>query len=852
MSRKNAAKLYITAEDQSAKAFKSAGASLDSLAKKAGGLALPALGGGIGAGVMVKESVAAFATYESAAVDMARVTDDSYAAIASRMQKLPGELGGPISLIKGYYEVLSAGIEDEVDAQDTLVTSAKLSKLAHLEHTTAIQTLTKMMAGYGDEIEDVTEASDSLIAIEKLGQTKVAELAPYIGGLAGMSHNLSISLDELGGSFAQITQTAGSTSQASTRYEAVLVALQKPSKTMAQMLKKMGYETAQAAIEELGFIGALKRLDNEAHKSKKQLSELFGEKEALMGITALAADNYELASRKIDGMGNKAGKTKKAFELWKTTMGGLYDISKGLIEKYAILAGTELAPVLKEWLESGIALMENNRELVKIKLHEWVGETVSKLEMLAKHRETLVRVFKVTVMAVIVTKLYALAAAIKAVTLALVSFSSSNPIGLGILGALAIGGSVYLGVKALRDDLDHISKLKFDNTNTIKGSAHYTDESGYMAHTLQRVLSAAKDRKEREGLPLEELWNRLLKIASDDAESLARFGVKLSEVRKAYEGLYEAQTKIEIKEKPALVEKEESPWGFKGVPMWGEGGDPKVGLMGFDSREKDDLYKRAKERQNLYQNLYQEMSDTRLSIKELETQRLGTYEEQELALEKIRYENYIEGLNQRYGAFSQNADLIELAQQEHSLIVEEIQRRSLENQKEELHTFASRWTDYLLDMTRRSGNAFDTIFDDFKSMLTRMALESAVFALFDAGLPGSGSFLSSFTSSFKGGFSSIFGGFRAEGGDVSAGKAYMVGEKGKPELFVPGLDGTIIPLDKLGSAGKSTIIHDNRRTSITIKTAEKASAMDAYRFAELYREADDKELLGSREVVNGY
>lgn len=39
---------------------------------------------------------------------------------------------------------------------------------------------------------------------------------------------------------------------------------------------------------------------------------------------------------------------------------------------------------------------------------------------------------------------------------------------------------------------------------------------------------------------------------------------------------------------------------------------------------------------------------------------------------------------------------------------------------------------------------------------------------------------------------SIFGGFRANGGPVSAGKGYVVGERG-PEYFVPGGSGTIIP-----------------------------------------------------------
>ena len=48
---------------------------------------------------------------------------------------------------------------------------------------------------------------------------------------------------------------------------------------------------------------------------------------------------------------------------------------------------------------------------------------------------------------------------------------------------------------------------------------------------------------------------------------------------------------------------------------------------------------------------------------------------------------------------------------------------------------------------------------------------------------------------------SAFGGFRANGGSVSAGTPYVVGERGA-ELFVPSSNGTIIPN---GGAGGSTI-----------------------------------------------
>ena len=54
------------------------------------------------------------------------------------------------------------------------------------------------------------------------------------------------------------------------------------------------------------------------------------------------------------------------------------------------------------------------------------------------------------------------------------------------------------------------------------------------------------------------------------------------------------------------------------------------------------------------------------------------------------------------------------------------------------------------------------------------------------GLAGGGGFLGE-----------LFGGFRADGGTVASGKAYMVGERG-PEIFSPGRSGSIAPNNSLG------------------------------------------------------
>jgi hypothetical protein len=85
----------------------------------------------------------------------------------------------------------------------------------------------------------------------------------------------------------------------------------------------------------------------------------------------------------------------------------------------------------------------------------------------------------------------------------------------------------------------------------------------------------------------------------------------------------------------------------------------------------------------------------------------------------------------------------------------------------------------------------------------------------------------------------IFAGFRAEGGPVGAGSAYMVGEKG-PELFVPGSSGSIVPNGAMGggggNGGASVNVTYNSASGVT--RAELKPILEQQR-AQLRREIPD-------------
>jgi len=92
----------------------------------------------------------------------------------------------------------------------------------------------------------------------------------------------------------------------------------------------------------------------------------------------------------------------------------------------------------------------------------------------------------------------------------------------------------------------------------------------------------------------------------------------------------------------------------------------------------------------------------------------------------------------------------------------------------------------LISGTQSASDAIKGLLNQLSSMLMNRVFQS----LFMQGSGGGGGFLSS-----------IFGGFRAKGGPVGAGRSYVVGERG-PELFVPNTSGTVVSNDNLNGGGQ--------------------------------------------------
>jgi len=305
-----------------------------------------------------------FKSYETALVDMGKVTNRSFKDLTADIAGLPKEIGSSTELMKGYYQVISAGITEPKAALELLTTASKAAKAAHIEQSEVIKGLTKVMKGYEGQIKTTADAADLLFTLEKVGQTTVAELIPHIGGLAKISHDLGISQYELAGSLAQITQLAGGTDEAVVQYQGVLTGLMKPTTDMKEATKAMGFESSQAAIQSLGFAGVLKKLKEATGGSAEKMAALFPKIRGLKGIAALSVGSFGDLTTKINEMTNGVNAADDAFERWKKTSAAIEELFRNKISGVLREIGEKNAPKIKEFLEFFSDWLTDNKDSI--------------------------------------------------------------------------------------------------------------------------------------------------------------------------------------------------------------------------------------------------------------------------------------------------------------------------------------------------------------------------------------------------------------------------------------------------------------------------------------------------------
>ena len=478
-------------------ALDKAGNRVSGFADKLGGIGRVATIAGTAVSAAFTKTFIDFTAYETKLVDMAKVTDEPFDQIEKKLSTVDVALGSSKELMEGYYQVISAGVSDPVKALDLLTVAFESGKAAHVEQATVVEGLTKMMAGFEGVIENASEAADLMFAIEKSGQTTVAALVPVIGGLSKMSSDLAILPEEMAAAVAVTTKTAGSTAEAATQYQAILSGLMKPTEAMTESFKTIGenirgvgegYIDAGEMIKDLGFVEAMKAIQEHSDATGVSIADLFGRKEAMIGFSAIGAEGFTTLDETILAVNEGIGGAADAFENWSETGAASIDGIKNTFSNFSTEVGEQLAPMIKELLDAISGIIT--------KITEWADEN-------PKLFETIVKVAAVIgAMAAVGGPILMAVAAFQFLgpAIALVGTITTGPIGLLILAVGAV-----IAVWKNWDTIVEFVKKVFEDIKVFIAN-FVSDSTDRLTNVIDWIMTKFEDLGELPGKMLQ--WGK--------------------------------------------------------------------------------------------------------------------------------------------------------------------------------------------------------------------------------------------------------------------------------------------------------------------------------------------------------
>ncbi len=354
---------------------------------------------------------------------------------------------GPESVAEAYYDVVG-GVADASTHMAILDRAIATSEAGAASLTGTTSALISAMNSYSFAAEDAGYASDVMTRTVQVGVGTMDDLGAALPQVAGLAASLGVPFDDLGASMAYLTTKGNSFSEAGTQMRSMMVALLNPNEKMAAALQEIGFSSGEAAIQQLGLVGAFEALADGSTTFNENMAGSVGSVEALNGVISLTGEGAaEALAGFTDGL---AGATDAARALQLDSPAAAMDLLRAQISALSIEVGSVFLPVIND-------IVAAVRPIVTT-IVEWVRENP---ELTAQ-------------VGLLAAGAVALGTAMSAAGFALMGVGAAvafimSPIGLAIAAAAALAAAYVTNFGGVRDFIDGTVRPALDQFFVLLG-----------------------------------------------------------------------------------------------------------------------------------------------------------------------------------------------------------------------------------------------------------------------------------------------------------------------------------------------------------------------------------------------
>ena len=254
----------------------------------------------------------------------------------------------PTSQARGFFEVVSNGVEDAATAFDVLKNANNAALSGLVDVNTATQVITTTFNAYKAQGVSVAEVTDTLVAVTQASGAKFEELSSSMGRVTNVAAQSGVSIGELGGTIAFLNARSLTTEQAITGLAGALNSISsvKAGSDAANTATRLGIEFSAAAIKSKGLAGVLEDISIKTKGNIKDLRSLFPEQRAANAVIAIATSKFDEYRAVVDKVTASQGEASRAAGIIKESFDFEVDQLTNSFNELAISLGQKLAPLL--------------------------------------------------------------------------------------------------------------------------------------------------------------------------------------------------------------------------------------------------------------------------------------------------------------------------------------------------------------------------------------------------------------------------------------------------------------------------------------------------------------------------
>lgn len=178
---------------------------------------------------------------------------------------------------KAAYDTISNQTAKGSQLPKFLATASDFARTTGSTLQDSVNLLSSAINSYGLDVEDAEQIAAKFFKTIDLGRIKASDIANTYGRVAFTARDLGVSMDEVNGILATLTQKGITADDAITFLVNGMNKLSNPTEKTAKVLAELGFNTPRAAVGIRGFANVMGILTDKVKEGKLELTDLFNE-----------------------------------------------------------------------------------------------------------------------------------------------------------------------------------------------------------------------------------------------------------------------------------------------------------------------------------------------------------------------------------------------------------------------------------------------------------------------------------------------------------------------------------------------------------------------------------------------